>query len=307
MRMRGAAREAVAAAVERALTLVRLEGLPGRYASELSGGQRQRVALARALIIQPDILLLDEPLAALDRKLREGMQLELKRIQRETGITTIIVTHDQEEALSLADRVAVMFEGRIAELGAPGEIYLRPKSRTVITFLGAANLFEGRVVRTDGDRAALACANGITLYPPIEPRAMSEALAMGIRPEHVVLHRATDGDASSATVAGVVREIVYKGVSLDVYVAVGDRLVSVSLAGAKLADRGAPVVGETVHLAFPAQHLVLALAQAACSVATRSAQPIFSQNNSCRCSAPRHRRSGGASLSSPSSYEMVRT
>ncbi len=251
MRMRGVARREIAQAVERALALVRLEGMEQRFATELSGGQRQRVALARALIVQPDILLLDEPLAALDRKLREGMQVELKRIQRETGITTIIVTHDQEEALSLADRVAVMFDGTIAELGEPSAIYLRPRSREVMTFLGAANVFQGRVSGAGANRASVECPDGVSLGMVAGDLGAGANVVLGIRPEHVRLLR----DASTG-VAGRVREIVYKGVSVDLYVAVGTQLIAVSVVGTDAAGQGLPALGDEVHLTFPAEHLV---------------------------------------------------
>lgn len=257
MRMRGVARAEVAAAVRRSLELVRLDGMDGRYATELSGGQRQRVALARALIIQPAILLLDEPLAALDRKLREGMQVELKRIQRETGITTIIVTHDQEEALSLADRVAVMFDGAIAELGEPSVIYQRPRLRTVMTFLGAANVFEGRVSSLVQGSATVACAEGVVLQCAAAGLAVNETVALGIRPEHVLLRmQPGTGAANDPALVGIVREIVYKGVTVDVYVALGGQVVTASLTGDAATGHGHPQVGQQVQLSFPAAHLV---------------------------------------------------
>ncbi|MGH3704651.1 MAG: ABC transporter ATP-binding protein, partial [Agromyces sp.] len=126
----------------RALASVRLEQMAGRKPSQLSGGQRQRVALARATVVQPKVLLLDEPLGALDLKLREQMQVELKEIQRELGITFIFVTHDQEEALTLSDRIAVFNDGRIEQLGTPAELYERPRSRFVADFVGTSNLFD---------------------------------------------------------------------------------------------------------------------------------------------------------------------
>ncbi|MGA1481583.1 MAG: ABC transporter ATP-binding protein, partial [Candidatus Nanopelagicales bacterium] len=128
--------------VERSLELVRLTGLGGRRPQQLSGGQQQRVALARALAKEPEVLLLDEPLSALDLKLRRGMQLELKRLQQETHITFILVTHDQDEAMSMGDQVAVFNEGRIAQVGPPRDVYLRPQTRFVADFIGEANLLE---------------------------------------------------------------------------------------------------------------------------------------------------------------------
>ncbi len=139
LRMRGLDRAAIASQVSEILALVGLEGFQDRMARQLSGGQQQRVALARALVIKPAVLLLDEPLSALDKKLREEMRGELKRIQRLTGVTTIFVTHDQDEALALADRLALMHRGSLLQSGGPEEVYRRPASHFVAEFLGAAN------------------------------------------------------------------------------------------------------------------------------------------------------------------------
>ena len=139
LRMRGVGRDEIARRVGRALELVQLKGLSERRPTELSGGQQQRVALARALVFEPPLLLMDEPLGALDKKLRQELQSEIKRIQRETRGTVIYVTHDQEEALSLSDRVVVLNHGRIEQVGPPGELYERPRTRFVAEFLGAAN------------------------------------------------------------------------------------------------------------------------------------------------------------------------
>jgi spermidine/putrescine transport system ATP-binding protein len=136
-----------------ALELVRLCGLESRYPHQLSGGQQQRVALARALVTQPSVLLLDEPLGALDLKLRQQMQLELKKLQRELAITFLYVTHDQEEALTMSDRLAVMNQGRVVQVGTPQEIYERPATRFVADFIGESNFLEGRVVAWDGKKA----------------------------------------------------------------------------------------------------------------------------------------------------------
>ena len=133
--------------VAEALRLVRLAGFERRRPAQLSGGQQQRVALARAFVFEPEILLLDEPLGALDRKLREQLQVELRQLQRSLGITTILVTHDQEEALSLSDRIVVLDDGRVQQIGTPEDAYLKPRNRFVADFLGAANLFEGVLLR----------------------------------------------------------------------------------------------------------------------------------------------------------------
>ena len=256
LRMRGVSGAAERAAVAARLELVRLTGMEGRYPAELSGGQRQRVALARALVIDPDILLLDEPLAALDRKLRDQMQVELKRIQRETGITTIIVTHDQEEALSLADRVAVMFDGRIAEVGTPVDLYQSPRSRAVMDFLGSANLFQGKVSRIDGGLAVVTCTDGVVLQVASAGLRVGAELSIGIRPEHVEIVADSSGSAANAALATVV-EHVYKGVHVDLYVEFGGSVRVVSVAAQWAATHGLPALGSGLRLAFPSRHLVL--------------------------------------------------
>src|SRR6202521_1750687 len=143
LRMRGVAREEIAATVMRALHQVALEGYADRRPAQLSGGQQQRVALARAIVVRPPVLLCDEPLAALDPKLAQSMQFELKQLQKELGITLIFVTHDQEEAMAMSDRIAVMNAGRIEQLGSPSDIYGGPRTRFVADFIGEINLFDG--------------------------------------------------------------------------------------------------------------------------------------------------------------------
>ncbi len=150
LRMRRRPRAEVRTRVERALDMVHLAGLGGRLPRQLSGGQQQRVALARALVFDPGLLLMDEPLGALDRNLREQMKLEIKRIHHDVGVTVLYVTHDQEEALTMSDRVALMQGGRIAQLGSAEDLYERPASRFVAEFIGESNLLEGRVESADG-------------------------------------------------------------------------------------------------------------------------------------------------------------
>ncbi len=157
------AKSEIATRVGEALDLVRLSGYEGRRVWELSGGQQQRVALARALINRPTVLLLDEPLAALDRKLRREMQIELQTLQREVGITFILVTHDQEEALSMSDSICIMLDGRIVQTGAPTELYDEPISRYVADFVGKSNFFEGRVLDVAGDAIRLEAGAGRSL------------------------------------------------------------------------------------------------------------------------------------------------
>ena len=151
-----------------ALELVRLPGFAKRRAWELSGGQQQRVALARALINRPTVLLLDEPLAALDRKLRREMQIELQNLQREVGITFVLVTHDQEEALSMSDTIGIMRDGRVEQFASPRELYAAPANRYVADFVGESNFFAGEVVAADARGATIRTSAGIVLAAPLE-------------------------------------------------------------------------------------------------------------------------------------------
>jgi spermidine/putrescine ABC transporter ATP-binding subunit len=205
-----ASRERVAAA----LRLVRLDGFERRRPSQLSGGQQQRVALARAFVFEPEILLLDEPLGALDRKLREQLQVELRQLQRSLGITTILVTHDQEEALSLSDRIVVLDQGRVQQIATPEEAYLKPSNRFVADFLGTVNLFEGVLQRDDsgwgirlGDGQTVRCAD-----PGMPPGGEVAAV---VRPERVMLAPADAGsDNPGDGLPATVTDVIYLGQSL---------------------------------------------------------------------------------------------
>ncbi|MGZ4449322.1 MAG: ABC transporter ATP-binding protein [Nocardioides sp.] len=193
LRVKKVARSERRTRVEQALATVRLEGYADRRPHQLSGGQRQRVALARALVNRPQVLLLDEPLGALDLQLRREMQIELKQIQREVGITFVFVTHDQEEALTMSDRIAVFHQGRIEQLATPVELYERPASAFVAGFVGTSNLLEGEVART----------------------VVGEPGPFVVRPEKLRLLPDDHADAGpgTCTVRGVVREVVYLGSS----------------------------------------------------------------------------------------------
>lgn len=172
--------------VSDALAMVGLEGMGNRRPGELSGGQRQRVAMARAIVRRPRVLLLDEPLSALDVKLREGMQVELKRLHRELGITFLMVTHDQNEALGLSDRIVVMKHGRIAQIGTPTELYDNPATPYVADFIGAANLFEATAAGHEGELTAFKLGNGAIIRShrsSSSPLPVSGAAMLGIRPE----------------------------------------------------------------------------------------------------------------------------
>ncbi|HEY9539958.1 MAG TPA: ABC transporter ATP-binding protein, partial [Kiloniellaceae bacterium] len=189
LEMLGRPREQRAQRVEQMLALVKLAGYANRRPAQLSGGQQQRVALARALASEPRVLLLDEPLSALDLKLRKEMQIELKRLQTETGITFVFVTHDQEEALTMSDRIAVMDQGHILQIGAPTEIYEHPQRRFVADFIGETNFLQGRIeIAGSAAMARLACGSTLPLDGQASVAAGNgEAVSLAVRPERAVI------------------------------------------------------------------------------------------------------------------------
>jgi putrescine transport system ATP-binding protein len=195
------------------LALVKLEALAGRKPDKLSGGQKQRVALARALVKRPKLLLLDEPLAALDKKLREHTQFELANLQYQLGTTFVVVTHDQDEAMTLASRIAVMSEGRIAQLGTPGEVYEYPANRYVASFVGNINIIDGKVTGNDSGRLSLRCdalnADLAVLCP--EPAAAGDAICVAVRPEKITISRTPPDGKDRNVVKGIVRDLGYFG------------------------------------------------------------------------------------------------
>ncbi len=215
LRQRGSRDAEVRRQVGEMLELVRLSGLERRRPHQLSGGQAQRVALARALVNYPVVLLLDEPLGALDMKLRRQMQLELKRIQAEVDITFVHVTHDQEEAMTMADRIAVMDRGRIEQVGAPDELYERPRTAFVASFLGVSNFVEARVESRGGALAALRLADGSAIRAPSSGLDGADGrVRIGVRPEKMRLAGLAPTPYDGANrVAGTVRDVAYAGVS----------------------------------------------------------------------------------------------
>jgi len=242
--------------VDDMLQLMQLDGYGKRRISELSGGQQQRVALARALVNHPKMLLLDEPLGALDLKLRKQMQIELKRIQTEVGITFVHVTHDQEEAMTMADTIAVMHAGRIEQLGSPVELYERPVTPFVANFLGQSNLLHGRVEQRDGEHAALSVGDAKVRIPASALNGGSSA-HIGVRPEKIRLH--ADDSAVPDTynrLAGTVVDASYVGVSTQYLVATrgGPRVMvyEQNVERASKAELRAP--GEDVVLAWSPDH-----------------------------------------------------
>ena len=202
----------IAARVGEMLSLVKLEGFGSRKPDQLSGGQRQRVALARALAKRPKVLLLDEPMAALDKKLREETQLELVNLQESLGLTFMIVTHDQEEAMTVADRISVMAQGRIVQVGPPAEIYEAPKTRYVADFIGSVNIFEGAVEAIRPGALRLAAADGFTLDIASEAKASpGQTLWFAVRPEKVRISPDPLAGAAPNSVSGQVWDIAYLG------------------------------------------------------------------------------------------------
>jgi putrescine transport system ATP-binding protein len=247
-----------AARVQEMLDLVQLSDLGSRKPHQISGGQRQRVALARALARQPKLLLLDEPLAALDKKLREATQFELMAIQERTGVTFIVVTHDQEEAMTLADRIAVMDRGRVQQVGPPAEVYENPASRFVAGFIGAVSQFPARVQTVTGDQVLLEVpAFGSRVQVTASGWQPEQAATLAIRPEKLTLHQSRpDG---SNVIEGAVKDLAYFGKdSLYRVTLPGGGLILVHSVNAGREAKGRPDWYDKVWLSFdPAAALLL--------------------------------------------------
>ncbi len=262
LRMRRVPRRETPRLVDEAMALVRLTGLGKRFPSQLSGGQQQRVALARAIVTKPAVLLLDEPIGALDRKLRAEMQVEIRALQRQVGITTIFVTHDQEEALTIADRIAVMEHGEIVQIGAPREIYERPRSRFVSDFIGVSNVLEGTVVARTAGALVIELASGarVSALPVDGPRA-GDRVELAIRPEKIEIAEVA-GRAANC-LPGTVENVVYLGAVTYYHVQTPDgRLVVMEQNRAARHDATPSPVGRAVHVCWDVEHtLVLAPAR----------------------------------------------
>jgi spermidine/putrescine transport system ATP-binding protein len=224
LEMDGCPKAEIPGRVVKALEMVRLPGYGERKIDQLSGGQKQRVALARAVVLQPDVLLLDEPMAALDLKLRKEMQVEVKNLQERLKTTFIFVTHDQDEALIMSDRIAVMNQGRIDQVGSPEELYERPRTRFVADFLAVKNLLEATVVSVEGGIASLKTRGGLTLRAKDDGGyRVAASVAIGIRPERMSL----DARGENAF-AGVLDDEIYLGDRTDWRVRLGDETVTVA-------------------------------------------------------------------------------
>jgi iron(III) transport system ATP-binding protein len=208
----------------RVLSAVALDDVAERSATKLSGGQQQRLALARALVMEPRLLLLDEPLSNLDAKLRERMRFELKRMQRELAVTTVYVTHDQSEALALSHEIAVMSEGRIVQIGSPREVYERPCNRFVADFIGTTNFVDAQVIEENGDgRCRVGTRLGALNVRCVDRLRRNEAAIVSVRPEDVELsEEEPERAAEDAVCAGVVEAKAFLGEHLDFHIKIGD-------------------------------------------------------------------------------------
>jgi putative spermidine/putrescine transport system ATP-binding protein/spermidine/putrescine transport system ATP-binding protein len=214
--------------VARTLDLVRLQGVEKRLPAQLSGGQQQRVALARAIVIEPDVLLLDEPLSALDANLREDMRIELKKIQRELDITTIFVTHDQEEALAMSDRVVVMSDGEKVQEGAPEDVYNRPASRFVADFLGYSNFIPGTVDGIDGGIVTVNLGDGHALKVlRVGDWTLGSPVQVVVRAEKIQIDHDASSNDSSTLLDGTVADVDYLGVTARYFIEVAGRRIQV--------------------------------------------------------------------------------
>jgi spermidine/putrescine ABC transporter ATP-binding subunit len=221
LRMRKAGDKKILENVDKVLDLVKLSGLSKRYPKQLSGGQQQRVALARALVYNPPVLLMDEPLGALDKKLREHMQLEIKHLHKSVGITVIYVTHDQAEALTMSDRIAVMNLGRIEQVGSPGDLYERPKNKFVADFVGETNLIEAELMGESEGKSILVTSKGVKILFSLQVSPSTKKVNLAIRPERISFAKSLQEKIN--TYEGVVEEAIYIGDTLKYRVLVENK------------------------------------------------------------------------------------
>jgi spermidine/putrescine transport system ATP-binding protein len=268
LRRKKVPKQEVARRVAAELDRVGLAAEINRRPSQLSGGMQQRVALARALVNLPKVLLLDEPLGALDLKLRKGLQIELKRIQREVGITFVYVTHDQEEALTMSDRIAVMNRGAVEQVGVPEDVYERPETTFVAGFIGVSNLIPGMVASANGDRARVDLEAGVSIEAQSNGLGTGERCHAVVRPEKLRISRAEESAPDGhPSVDGVVDSSVYLGTTTQIVVRLaGDVPMTVLVPNADEADRQRlPGGGASVRLSWAPEHIHLVRESAAAS------------------------------------------
>jgi putative spermidine/putrescine transport system ATP-binding protein len=253
LKMRSRPQAEIAERVANALAVVKLQGFERRLPRELSGGQQQRVALARAVVFEPLILLMDEPLGALDKRLRQHMQGEIKRIQRELAITVIYVTHDQEEALTMSDRIALMHEGRVAQLGTPAQLYNEPRSIFVADFIGESNFLNGAIIAASpGNLVEIETAGGAVFRATArKPLRLGDKVTAAVRPEHLTILRES-ADLGANHWRGKVVEVIYVGDTTKYRVTVGSEPLNVSEQNRDRSQRWR--VGETVSVSWSPSH-----------------------------------------------------
>jgi spermidine/putrescine ABC transporter ATP-binding subunit len=249
LRVRKTPKDVLKASVEEALDLVKLREFAERMPKQLSGGQQQRVALARALVFKPSVLLMDEPLGALDKKLRDHMQTEIRRIHQRLGVTVIYVTHDQGEALTMSDRIAIMNDGKIEQIGSPADLYDRPNTRFVADFLGDTNFISGKLVEVSGDQGTVQISDGWSFSgalsdPSLRPGA---SVVAGVRPEKI--HVADANEKPTNTCAATVFEVVYSG-DVTRYEVRGPGDVSLIVSAPNRSNVARHQEGQTITLAW---------------------------------------------------------
>jgi len=258
LRRKKVAKDEIKRRVAAELERVRLAAEINRRPNQLSGGQQQRVALARALVNLPKVLLLDEPLGALDLKLRKGLQLELKRIQRDVGITFVYVTHDQEEALTMSDRIAVMSNGVVEQVGTPENVYERPRTTFVAGFIGVSNLMPGTVTSANGDRGTIRLDSGLELETRVDGLGAGDRCHAVVRPEKLLIdHAGEHAPDGMPSVEGVVEASVYLGTSTQIVVRLsGEVPMTVLVPNASEAERARlPGGGAPVRLSWEPDHM----------------------------------------------------
>ncbi|MEA3534419.1 ABC transporter ATP-binding protein [Rhizobium sp. CC-YZS058] len=251
LKVAGAPKDEIAKRVKEMLGLIHLDHLADRYPYQMSGGQQQRVALARALAPKPQVLLLDEPLSALDAKIRVSLREEIRLIQQQLGITTVFVTHDQEEALSISDRIVIMNAGRADQIGTPFEIYNRPATRFVASFVGTLNLIEAKVVDPAANRVAIG-DQGVTLKEPLGTAKAGETVSLALRPEAGSIAEGAKGDTA---LTGTVVSTNFLGSVIRTRMAVGQSTISFDMFNSP--GLTPPAIGDTVTLRFTAGDLLI--------------------------------------------------
>ncbi len=251
LKVAGAPKAEIASRVKEMLALIRLDHLSDRYPYQMSGGQQQRVALARALAVKPQVLLLDEPLSALDAKIRVSLREEIRAIQQKLGITTVFVTHDQEEALSISDRIVVMNAGRADQIGTPFEIYNHPATRFVASFVGTLNLIEAKVIDPAANRISIGDQD-VTLKQSVNARKAGDMISLALRPEAGSLSEGAKGDTA---LTGDVTSAHFLGSVIRTRMNVGGNTISFDMFNAP--GKMPPSVGERVTLRFAAEDLLV--------------------------------------------------